>query len=161
MKAELVKKRVYIESTVISYLAAKPARDLVKQARQFLTREWWEQRRRWDLYISTGVMREIQLGNRDAARRRVAFVNGLSLLPETEEAGQLADYLIKSGLVPESVRDDALHIATATVHGMDYLVTWNQKHIFNPFRIEAMYAAIRKWKRTPPVLIRPDNLGPD
>ena len=104
------------------------------------------------------VLREIERGDPDAARDRVACVANLPVLPESDEVGELADKLVAAGLVPPKVPDDALHIASAAVHGMDYLVTWNQKHIFNPFRIEAIYAAIRQSNLIPPVLLRPDNL---
>ena len=89
---------------------------------------------------------------------RIACIESMSILPESDEVEELAKELIAASLVPPNVFDDALHIASAAVHGMDYLVTWNQKHLFNPFRIEAIYTAIRHAKRVPPVLLRPDDL---
>ena len=152
------KKRVYVETSVISCLAARLSRDLRKLAIQEITRDWWEHRHRWELYVSPVVVREIWRGDPDAAKDRVAYAESMFILPESDEVEELARKLIAAGLVLPNVFDDALHIASAAVHGMDYLVTWNQKHIFNPCRIEAIYAAIRHANRIPPVLLRPDNL---
>jgi transposase len=91
------KKRVYVESTVISYLTAKSSRDIVKQAQQLLTREWWERRNRWDLFISPVVIREIRQGDPEAARERVASVVGLAVLPDTDEVERMA---MKSRIEP-------------------------------------------------------------
>jgi len=154
----MAKKRAYIETSIISCLASRPARDLNKLVLQQKTWDWWEHRHRWELYISPVVLEEIERGDPDAARERVAYVVNMIELPESDEVRELAEKLIAAGLVPPSVRADAAHIAYAAVHGMDYLVTWNQKHICNPFRIEAVYAAIRQSNRIPPVLLRPDNL---
>jgi len=154
----MAKKRVYVETSVVSCLAARLSRDLEKRVFQKKTREWWEQRHRWELYISPVVLQEIERGDPEAARARVACVAGIPVLPDSDEIGELANKLVAAGLVPPKVLDDALHIASAAVHGMDRLITWNQKHIFNPLRIEAIYAAIRQSNRIPPVLLRPDNL---
>lgn len=154
----MAKKRVYVESSVISYLTARPSHLLIKLAKQQQTWDWWENRRRWDLFISPIVLWEIQRGDQRAAHKRVAATIGLPLLAETEEMGTLAQNLIKGGLFPEKAYFDALHVASATIHGMDYLVTWNQTHLFNPDRIEALYSAIRERGYIPPVLVRPDYL---
>ncbi len=154
------KKRVYVESSVISYLAARPSTDIVKLTKQTQTRMWWERRDRWDLFISPAVIKEIQGGDQDAARKRIDAVSGLPILHDTdteaEEIALLTDTLIRDGVLPGKARFDALHIANATIHGMDYLVTWNQKHIFNLDRVESLFAAIRRQGCVPPVLVRPD-----
>ena len=154
----MAKKRVYVETSVISCLASRPARDLKKLVIQQATWDWWEQRHRWELYTSPMVLQEIEQGDTEAARVRIAYATKMIELPESNEVRELADKLIAAGLIPPKVFADAMHIASAAVHGMDYLITWNQKHIFNPFRIEAIYAAIRQSNWIPPVLLRPDNL---
>lgn len=154
----MAKKRVYVESSVISYLAARPANDILKLANQRRTQIWWEQRDRWELFVSPGVLTEIQRGNKEAAFKRLEIADTLPQLPETSEAHCLAAHLIAVGVMPKNSPDDALHIAVASVCGMDYLVTWNQAHIFNPYTIEKLYATIRGAGCKPPVLVRPDNL---
>jgi len=154
------KKRVYVESSVISYLTARPSNDIVKLTKQTQTRMWWERRGEWELFISSDVILEIQGGDQDAARKRIEVVSGLPILGGTEAEAKairiLADNLMRDGLLPGKANFDAIHIATATIHGMEYLVTWNQKHIFNLDRIESLYAAIRRRGYAPPVLARPD-----
>ncbi len=152
------KKRVYVESSVISWLTANPPGDILKLAKQRQTRMWWDDRHRWDLFISPAVVREIRGGDPEAARKRLIIVDDLPLLPEPDETRELALALVAAGVVPQKALEDALHIAIATVCGMDYLVTWNQTHLFNPDTIEKLYAAIRKSGYAPSVLVRPDNL---
>ena len=154
----MAKKRVYVESSVISYLTARPSRDWLKRAMQRLTHEWWEQRHLWELFVSNPVMDEIEKGDPEAALKRINVVAGMTRLPETSEAQGLAAHLIAVKAVPEGKYDDALHVSIATVHGMDNLVTWNQTHLFNPERIEALYKAIRETGHKPAVLLRPDNM---
>ncbi len=152
------KKRVYVESSVVSYLTARPASDLIKLAKQKQTWDWWECRDRWELFISPVVVREIRDGDPVAATKRVLAVEGLQVLLETDEVDRLADHLLVAKVIPEGMRNDAMHIATAVIHGMDYLATWNQTHLFNPECIEKLYLTIRKSGYKPPVLVRPDNL---
>lgn len=154
----MTKKRVYVESSVISYLTARPSNDILKLAKQRQTQMWWEQRETWELFVSRVVVREIGDGNPDAAQKRLLVIGGLLLLPETDEAQQLADRLIAAGILPRKAVADAAHIAIATVNDMDYLTTWNQTHIFNPYTIEKLYATIREAGYKPPILVRPDNL---
>ncbi len=154
----MAKKRVYVESSVISYLTARPARILSKLVKQQQTADWWEVRHRWELFVSPIVMQEIQKGDPEAALKRVDAVEGLARLAETDEAKKLARHLIETGAVPEKALDDAVHISIATINAMDYLVTWNQTHIFNPDTLESVYAAIRRSGHKPPVLVRPDSL---
>lgn len=154
----MAKKRVYVESSVISYLTARPSHILIKLAKQQQTWEWWESRQQWNLFISPLVVQEILRGDPDAAKKRLSVADGLSLISETDETRRLAEHLIVAKAVPERVFEDALHIAIATVNRMDYLLTWNQKHIFNPDTIEKLYRTIRAAGYSPSVLIRPDNL---
>ncbi len=154
----MVKKRVYVESSVISYLTARPSNDILKLAKQRQTQMWWEQREKWELFVSRSVVLEIQDGNPEAARKRLAAIRGLPLLPEPDEVRRLAVHLIDSGVMPRKALDDAVHIAIATMNNMDYLVTWNQAHIFNPNTIEKLYSTIREAGYAPAVLVRPDSL---
>ncbi len=150
------KKRVYVESSVISYLTARLSTDIMKLTKQTQTRMWWERRGEWELYISPAVIKEIQSGDEVAARKRLDAVDGLPNIDNTKEMDALARGLIQDGILPGKANLDALHIAVAALSGMDYLVTWNQKHIFNLDRIEALYAAIRRRGCVPPVMVRPD-----
>jgi predicted nucleic acid-binding protein len=127
-----MRARVYLETSIISYLAARPSRDVLVVAHQQISLDWWEERRRdFDLVTSAVVVREARRGNPDVARRRLALLEGVPLLEVTDSAHELARTIVQKGLLPQTAYPDALHIATATVHKVDYLLTWNCSHIAN------------------------------
>ena len=124
--------RVYVETSVISYLAARPSRDLITAARQQLTHEWWRRRRpHFEIYVSKLVLDEANAGDPEAAARRAEFVAGLPLLDITSAAVVFARRLLETVGMPPQATADALHIATAACHGIEYLMTWNSAHIAN------------------------------
>ena len=124
--------RIYIESTIPSYVVARPARDLIQAARQQLTRDWWDlQREKQELFTSQVVLDEIAAGERAMAQRRLELMAGLTLLALTPAAELLADKVLQSGLLPANADGDAAHISLATTHRMDILLTWNCRHIAN------------------------------
>lgn len=154
-----MRSSVYLETTVISYLAAWPSRDLVMAAHQQLTHEWWQRRRAaFDLYISQAVVEEASRGDADAVQRRLALIDGLERLDVTDEAVDLGEEIAREADMPEKAAVDALHVAIAAAHGVEYLLTWNLKHIagarFRP-RIEW---ACRAAGYEPPVLCTPADL---
>ena len=123
---------VYLETTVVSYLVARPSRDLVTAAHQQLTREWWEgQRDAFEMFVSQAVVREASAGDPTVAARRLAALDGIPALELTAEVLNLASALVRTGAVPAKAADDALHIGIAAYHGVDYLLTWNARHIAN------------------------------
>jgi len=125
-------KTVYIETSIVSYLTARPSRDLLAAARQEATVDWWEtQRPRFDLYTSAVVMEEAGRGDLEATERRLEALIGMGLLAVTDDVRALSKALIREGAVPSKAVDDSLHIAIAAVHGVDYLLTWNCRHIDN------------------------------
>ncbi len=128
----MAKEKVYLETSVISYLAARPSRDVVKLAKQDLTRRWWEEHRRvYEFYVSDTVLEEIQFGDPDAARRRRDVVAGLPVLKATASIIEFHERLFTESILPLRAKIDALHIAVAAAHGMAYLATWNCRHINN------------------------------
>ena len=154
------RETVYVETSVISYLTSKPSGDLVVRAHQELTKRWWaDQRHRFRLFISPFVLTEIQGGDAQMAADRVTLVSGIEQLDVTEDAYRLATALIDGGPLPPKAKVDAYHIAVATVNGIDYLLTWNFKHIANATlrsRIEAICTAAGY---EPPIMCSPAELG--
>ena len=123
---------VYIETSVVSYLTARPSSDLLAAAWQAATADWWEtQRGRFDLYTSEVVLAEAGRGDAESAKRRLDVLSELPLLELTGAARALSKTLIRDGALPPNAVDDSLHIALAAVHGVDYLLTWNCRHIDN------------------------------
>lgn len=123
---------VYIETSIISYLTSRTSRSLIGAARQQLTQAWWDVRLNYDLYISEVVARECAAGDLDAAKKRLDAIEGLGLLRVSVEAIEISKALVARNIVPAKAAEDALHISIATVHAMDFLLTWNCKHIANP-----------------------------
>ncbi|WP_437976232.1 type II toxin-antitoxin system VapC family toxin [Sorangium sp. So ce295] len=153
-----MKPRLYIETTIVSYLTARPSRDLVQAAHQQVTREWWAARDDFTLFISQFVLDEAGAGDGDAAARRLDALRGATLLDITEEAILLASNLVVGGGLPAKARVDALHVAMAAVHGMDFLLTWNCKHIANAATRERIEELCRVDGFEPPVICTPLEL---
>ena len=128
------KMRVYVETSVVSYLTARPSHDVLKMAQQLATRDWWGRAPSlYDLFVSDLVIDEASRGDAEAAAKRVSAVNGVCrFLPINREMIALAERLVEVTAVPQSSLDDAIHIATAAIHRMDYIVSWNCRHIANP-----------------------------
>lgn len=123
---------IYIETTVLSYLVALPAKDVVVAGHQKTTLDWWSFRRSaFDCYISQVVIDEISAGDPSEVRKRLAVADSLDSLAVTEDAERLTVSIIKSGILPPKAIRDAAHIAVATVHKVQYLLTWNCKHLAN------------------------------
>jgi len=127
-----MKKSVYIETSVPSYLSARPSRDVRAAAWQQITTEWWDTaRRHYDIFTSELTIVEASAGNPEAAERRLAVLREIPELEIDEEVQALAELLISKGGMPPAAEADALHVAVAAVHQIDYLLTWNCRHIDN------------------------------
>jgi len=153
-----MKPRVYIETSIVSYLTARPSRDLVHAAQQQVTRDWWAARGNFDLFASQFVLDEAAAGDADAAARRLAARADTPLLEVTEDAIRLAEKLVAGGGLPSKARVDALHVAMATVHGMHYLLTWNCTHIANATLRGKIEDLCRADGFEPPVICTPLEL---
>lgn len=151
--------RIYIESTIPSYVVARPARDLLQAARQQLTRDWWEFKRRdHELFTSQIVLDEVAAGEREMANSRLELLVGLPVVELTPAAETLTEKILKSGLLPRNADGDAAHIALATVHELDILLSWNCRHIANA----AIQARLRTLANAAgfdlPVICTPDEM---
>ncbi|MBW4621208.1 MAG: type II toxin-antitoxin system VapC family toxin [Cyanosarcina radialis HA8281-LM2] len=123
---------LYIETSILGYLTARPSRDLVVAANVEVTREWWDTRRsQFTLYASQAVVKEVSQGDAEIASRRLEILRNFLLLDINQSVLDLAEQFLGRSNLPTKADVDALHIAAATVHGMDYLLTWNCKHIAN------------------------------
>ncbi len=154
-----MKPKVYIETTVISYLTAQPARDVVIAGHQQSTRDWWRNAaNRFELVASQLVLTEASAGDPEAARVRLAALDSLTLLDATEEALELAQQLVNAGAVPAKAAEDAAHIAIAVVNGIEYLVTWNYRHIANATIRSQIETVCRNAGFEPAIICTPEEL---
>jgi hypothetical protein len=153
-----MKPKAYVETSIVSYLTAVPSRDLVLAAHQQITRDWWAGRGAFDLYISQFVLDEAAAGDAEAAARRMEVLRDTTLLDVSDEATALARKLLAGRAMPPKAQVDALHVAVATVHGMDYLLSWNCAHIANATMRGTIEAICRAAGFVPPVICTPLEL---
>jgi hypothetical protein len=154
-----MKPKVYLESSLVSYLTSKPSRDIIIASRQQVTQVWWEtQRTRFTLYISPLVIQEVSAGDPDAVKKRLSQIKNIALLEVNEEVLELASGLLKNKAVPEKSTGDALHLAIAAFHNTDYLLTWNYKHLANAEKRNLIVQTIQAIGYNSPIICTPDEL---
>jgi hypothetical protein len=154
----MTKSKVYVETTVISYLAASPSRDIVLAGHQETTRVWWGRRDRFELFVSQAVVEEASHGNPVAAARRMSFLEGIPVLGLNADIDAIANQLLQASAVPAKARIDAIHIAVATINRMEYLVTWNLAHIANAAIRGKIEQTCRGAGLKAPVICTPEEL---
>jgi len=144
---------------VVSYLVARPSRDIVVAAHQELTRQWWDQKRgSYHLVVSDLVLREASAGDPKAAEQRRAVLAGVDVIEVREPARDLADQLVQRGAVPVAAAEDALHVAIAVTSGVEYLLTWNCSHIANAAMRHSIDEVCLANGYLPTVLCTPEEL---
>jgi len=150
---------LYLETSIISYLTGRRSRNVVITAHQQLTRKWWNMRhQQFELFVSPLVLREVTVGNPTMAQRRLRIVRELPVLALTAEATAVAEQLMKNGPLPPKAEVDALHIGVAAVHGIEYLLTWNCRHIANARTRSQIESICRNMGYEPPVMCTPEEL---
>ena len=154
-----MKPTVYLETSIVSYYTGRPSRDLIIAGRQQITRDWWEnERQKYALYVSALVVQESQRGEPAAIKKREQAIKGIPLLRTTPETEELAESLVKKGPIPPEYPDDALHIALASTNGMDYLLTWNFRHINNARMKSDVTKIVALFGYECPVICTPEEL---
>ena len=156
----MTKPSVYVETTVIGHLVGRILPDPIVAGRQSVTRNWWQTATaKCRLLVSRFVVDECAAGDTEAAAERLAVVNLLEFLDATTEGDALAEELMAGHAVPKTEPRDAAHIALAAVSGVQYLVTWNFKHIANAATRVSIESICRKAGYEPPIICTPDELS--
>ncbi len=154
-----MKPRLYLETTIPSYLVARRSRDLRLAADQETTQEWWEQlRQEFELFISETVLLEVSRGNAEFAAARLAAIRGIPVLRDSSAAAALTKRLLADAIIPPVAADDAAHLGLAAANGMDYLLTWNCRHLNNPALRRRIEQACAACELTCPVICSPTEL---
>ena len=153
------KPTVYLETSVISYLAGRLSKNIITLTRQQITRTWWEDElEKFDLYVSDFVIYEVSKGDTELSKKRMHLIQDVSLLPSSEEVEKLAyEYIIFLGL-PSKSFIDALHLAIASWNKIDYLLTWNLTHIANKIFVRKYEVKNRELGLTTPIVCTPEEL---
>jgi predicted nucleic acid-binding protein len=148
-----------METSIISYLTARPSRDLVITAHQQTTREWWEKRRKdFEIFVSRLVWQEASAGDTEAVNQRLKILKPLRWLQFRKEVSLLAKALLEIGPLPAKAANDAVHIALAAVHGMHFLLTWNCAHINNAEMVGEIRRICEQRCFPCPVICTPEEL---
>ena len=154
-----MKRSAYLETTVIGYLAMRNSRDVRVAANQISTHEWWVNHRPdFDIFVSQFVLDECDQGDPSAAAERRIYLNDIPVLDTTEDVEALADVIATELQIPPKARIDAFHISMAAVHGIQFLLTWNCKHIANPESRPKIERACRDRGIEPPLICTPFDL---
>jgi len=149
----------YIETTIPSLYTGRPSSRLIEAARQNLTRVWWDEyRNEFDLVCSQTVLDECSQGEAVMASKRLALLADIPLLELSDDVASIADYLLSKQIIPTKAADDAVHIAVASVHRIDYLVTWNCKHLANPRNWRRISDCVAKFGYRATVICTPEDL---
>jgi predicted nucleic acid-binding protein len=150
---------VYLETSLISYLVARPSRDLLVAAHQQVTQEWWANRRRqFECSVSQVVIDEASAGDPDEVQKRLVIINALPALEITAAVETLAEAIMAAGMLPPHAVRDAAHVAVAAVHAIDYLLTWNCKHLANAQISRRIALVCEKLGRRMPIICTPEEL---
>ena len=154
-----MKPSIYLETSVIGCLAMRLSGVLRIAANQQTTRDWWDNhRQQFELFVSRYVIDECSEGDPVAAQERLVFLEGVPLLEVSEAAVALAEALVKNVPLPPKAVIDAYHISVAAVHGVEFLLTWNCKHIANPALRTRIESVCRQMGFEPPVICTPQEL---
>jgi hypothetical protein len=150
---------IYLETSIIGYLASRTSSDLVTAGNQTLTRDWWDNHREhFELVVSEAVIAECSAGDPAAADERAVFLTDLPILEITLECKTLAAEIMKKVSLPDKADIDALHIAVTALNGIDYLLTWNCKHIANPSLRRIIERVLSDANIEPPVICTPQEI---
>lgn len=150
---------LYVETSIVGYYTGRPSRDLIIAGRQQITRDWWEtERQKYALRVSALVLQESQRGEPEAIRKRELALKGIPLLGTTDQTMELAEALVKGGPIPAQYPEDALHIALASTNQMDYLLTWNFRHINNARMKSDVMRVVSRFGCECPVICTPEEL---
>lgn len=154
-----MKDRVYIETTFVSYLTARPNRDLIVAGHQQITHDWWDTRREaYELCISQLVLQEAGVGDASAAQERLDVLATMTLLEIKDEAVELAEALVKTGALPTKAGNDSLHIAIAAIHHIPFLLTWNCRHMANATMRPLIESVCARNGVKAPIICTPEEL---
>jgi predicted nucleic acid-binding protein len=154
-----MKARLYVETTIFGYLTARTSRDIVTAGHQKITKLWWDSRRQaFELFCSELVVEEISTGSQEEAEQRLSQLPGIAILAFSPEAVSLAKALLKRKALPAHAENDALHVALAAVNDMEFMLTWNCRHLANASLRSLIERVCKKGGYRCPIICTPEQL---
>ena len=152
-----MRQKIYLETSVVSYFVSQTSKNIVIAGRQAVTKDMWEMIDNYDVFISDIVIQESSRGDMTLAKLRLDAVETFNILKIDDEAKELAKLLIQKKAIPDKCPEDALHISVAAVNGIEVVVTWNFKHLNNPFTRIRIRKVIERNGYTCPEISSPDE----
>ena len=150
---------LYVETSIISYLRQKPSSQVITAARQLITHQWWDsERASYELVVSQYVIDEVSAGDPALAADRLLALEGIPLLPNAQEIPQIAKAIMSLGVLPSKAGVDALHIAAVAHHRIQYLLTWNCRHIANAKILPRIHGMLMDLGIPIPIICTPEEL---
>lgn len=150
---------VYIETTVISYLLSRPSQNIKVAGEQLITQDWWNKTLpKLNPFISTFVLDEISVGDKEQVKKRIEVISKFEVLQQTSEVKEFAQVYIKTLQIPAKSKIDAFHLAIASIFEMDFIVSWNCKHIANPFLTNKIIKVNKDFSLPVPVICTPREM---
>lgn len=153
-----MKPKLYVETSIISYLTSRPSRDVVINANQQLAQEWWETREDFELFISQVVVDEVSKGDAAFVQKRLDLIQDIPLIDFNDQAKDLAKEILRQNILPAKATLDVFHIATSAVHEIDFLLTLNCKHIANAFIYRRIEKICLEFGFEPPIVCTPQEI---
>ena len=154
-----MKESIYLETTVVSYYTSKPSRDIIVFAHQQITWEWWPMAiKRFNMFISEVVIDEARMGDAEAAKKRLKELKPFPHLELNDMVEKMAEVYMNNLEIPEKSFRDAAHLAVASVHNIDYLVTWNCTHLANGEHIKRLVKINKSFGVPTPIICTPEEL---
>lgn len=152
-------EKVYLESSFISYLVSNPSENLIVAAHQQISFQWWKQcRNHFDCCVSEAVIREISVGDPNEILKRIEIISGLTVLMASEQAEELTTKILNRNILPKKAAADAAHIAIAATNHIDYVITWNCKHLANAQIIKRIKTLFLEYNIELPYICTPEEL---
>jgi hypothetical protein len=150
---------VYLETSFISYLVARPSRDVIVAGHQQATQEWWDNRRsQFECSVSQVVIDEASVGDATEIQKRLAIISGLPTFAVTEDVEALTQAIMDAGILPQHAFPDAAHVAVSAIHSIDYLLTWKCKHLANAQIARRIAVVCENLGHKMPFICTPDEL---
>lgn len=154
-----MKESIYLETTVVSYYTSRPSRDIIVLAHQEITRQWWPNAmKRYNVFISEIVVEEASFGDTEAAKRRLEELKDFPHLELNNKIEEIAQVYMDKLDIPEKSFRDAAHLAVASMHNIDYLVTWNCAHLANGEIIKKLMKINESFGFYTPIICTPEEL---
>lgn len=151
-------KSVYIETTIPSYFYDTRLYLSVRAWRDS-TRKWWTRHRpHFRLFTSRFVEAELRNAPAQKSRRCLAMISDIQRLPEPENLQEIVDAYVRNRLMPASEFGDAYHLALASLHKIDFLLTWNCRHLANANKIIHVTVINRRLGLSSPIITTPMTL---